>query len=162
MVWLLEIATVLTAAVAMALSLAHALELPGKMRLAEEHYLAVQPIYYPGFTWGGIAEPLSVLLVATLLVWAEGAAFWLTAAALLLMISAHGAYWLLTHPVNGFWLKDTKIGAAGTIFFGSGTTLDEADTSDWRALRDRWERSHVVRAVLSFAGLALLTAAIAI
>jgi hypothetical protein len=41
------------AAVTMALSLAHALELPGKLRLGKEQYLAVQPIYYPGFTIGG-------------------------------------------------------------------------------------------------------------
>jgi hypothetical protein len=34
------------AAVTMALSLAHALELPGKLRLGKEQYLAVQPIYY--------------------------------------------------------------------------------------------------------------------
>ncbi|MBB4274373.1 hypothetical protein [Rhizobium mongolense] len=46
----LEILTVLIVAVAMALALAHALELPGKMRLSKEQYLAVQPIYYPGFT----------------------------------------------------------------------------------------------------------------
>jgi hypothetical protein len=40
----------------MALSLAHALEVPGKLRLNKEQYLAVQTIYYPGFTLGGIAE----------------------------------------------------------------------------------------------------------
>ncbi len=41
-----------------ALSLAHALEWPGKMRLTREQYLAVQPIYYPGFTYAGICEPV--------------------------------------------------------------------------------------------------------
>jgi hypothetical protein len=35
---------------AMAMGLAQALELPGKPRLPKETYLAVQPIYYPGFT----------------------------------------------------------------------------------------------------------------
>ena len=40
----------------MALALAHALERPGKMRLSKE--LAIQPIYYPGFTFGGTAEPM--------------------------------------------------------------------------------------------------------
>lgn len=42
-----EVATVLIVAVAMAQSLAHVLEYPGKMRLSKEEYLAVQPIYYP-------------------------------------------------------------------------------------------------------------------
>jgi hypothetical protein len=36
--------------------LAHALEWPGKLRLSREHYLAVQPIYYPGFTYSGFAR----------------------------------------------------------------------------------------------------------
>jgi hypothetical protein len=48
--------------VAMALTLAHALELPGKMRLTKEIYFAMQPIYYPGFTIGGFAEPASLIL----------------------------------------------------------------------------------------------------
>ena len=45
----LQVLTVMLAAVTMALSLAHALEFPGKLRLKKEQYLAVQPIYYPGF-----------------------------------------------------------------------------------------------------------------
>ena len=39
------------------LLLAHALELPGKLRLDETSYRAVQGIYYPGFTVSsGFAE----------------------------------------------------------------------------------------------------------
>jgi hypothetical protein len=41
----LEVATVFVVALAMALSLAHALELPGKLRLSRRDYLVVQPIY---------------------------------------------------------------------------------------------------------------------
>lgn len=48
--------------------LAHALELPGKLQLSKEQYLAVQAIYYPGFTFGGITEPRGVIVTA-LLVW---------------------------------------------------------------------------------------------
>ncbi|MGQ0445171.1 MAG: hypothetical protein ACT4O2_08630 [Beijerinckiaceae bacterium] len=51
----------------MALSLAHALEYPGKFRLPRETYLAVQTIYYPGFTIGGAAEPLAIAALAGLL-----------------------------------------------------------------------------------------------
>ena len=50
MLQLFEVVAVLVVAIVMALSLAHALELPGKLRLSKEDYLAVQPIYYPGFT----------------------------------------------------------------------------------------------------------------
>jgi hypothetical protein len=55
--WLLKIVTVLLVAVAMDMVLAHALELPGKLRLPKDQYLAVQAIYYPGFRFGGVAEP---------------------------------------------------------------------------------------------------------
>lgn len=44
----LQVASVFLAAVAMALSLAHTLELPGKLRLDKQTYCAMQPIYYPG------------------------------------------------------------------------------------------------------------------
>ena len=53
----LQILSIVLVAVAMALALAHALELPGKMRLSNDEYLTVQPIYYPGFAIGGMAEP---------------------------------------------------------------------------------------------------------
>jgi hypothetical protein len=45
----LTVVTVFLVAVAMSLALAHALELPGKMRLDRKTYHAVQSIYYPGF-----------------------------------------------------------------------------------------------------------------
>jgi hypothetical protein len=67
MLCVLQILTVLVVAVAMALSLAHALELPGKMRLTKEAYYAMQPIYYPGFTIGGFAEPGGAVLTIILL-----------------------------------------------------------------------------------------------
>src|SRR5262249_59796352 len=47
---------IVLSAVGMGLSLAHALELPGKRRLSRDAYFAVQTIYYPGFT---IAAPLA-------------------------------------------------------------------------------------------------------
>ena len=62
-----QVVTVLVVAVAMALSLAHALELPGKMRLSKEAYYTVQPIYYPGFTCAGFAEPAGIVLTILLL-----------------------------------------------------------------------------------------------
>jgi len=62
----LQVLTVMLAAITMALSLAHALELPGKLRLSQEQYLAVQPIYYPGLVIGGIAEPAGILAALAL------------------------------------------------------------------------------------------------
>jgi hypothetical protein len=57
----------LLVATAFGQSLAHALEFPGKLRLDEAAYRTVQQIDYPGFTIGGIAEPLSILALGALL-----------------------------------------------------------------------------------------------
>lgn len=147
MITILEIACVLLSAVTMALSLAHALEYPGKKRLARAHYLAVQPIYYPGFTIAGAAEPLSILALAGLLAVTGYATdlFWLTAGALAAAIATHLLYWLLTAPVNKVWLSDEKLSASAERFFGAGKK--DTPQADWTMLRDRWERSHIWRAV---------------
>jgi len=85
---LLQTLNVLLVAVAMGLSLAHALELPGKLRLTQDEYRVVQPIYYPGFTIGGIAEPLSLLATTVLLILKPlgSRAFWLTLVAMVGLI----------------------------------------------------------------------------
>ena len=50
------------------MSLAHVLELPGKLRLDEATYKAVQAIYYPGFTIAGfIGEFGGMVALAVLL-----------------------------------------------------------------------------------------------
>jgi hypothetical protein len=53
----LYILSLILAVCALVPALAHALELPGKLRLAKDAYFAVQPIYYPGFTIVGVAGP---------------------------------------------------------------------------------------------------------
>ena len=98
----LQVLTVMLAAVTMALSLAHALEFPGKLRLKKEQYLAVQPIYYPGFTIGGIAEPAVILATLALLIMtpAGTAAFWLVAGALAALVTVQVIFWTKTQPAN--------------------------------------------------------------
>jgi len=54
MILFLEVITMFLASLAMSLAVAHALELPGKMRLSKENHIATQTIYYPGFTIGGV------------------------------------------------------------------------------------------------------------
>lgn len=165
MVTALQVAALLLVAVAMALPLAHALELPGKWRLSKEDYLAMQPVYYPGFTLGGLAEPLSLLVLLLLLFVSPrtGAALWLTGGAFVALLAMHGAYWLLTHPVNNFWLKDAALPRAGAGFFAFDPLgrHEAAGQPPWRHLRNRWEFSHVVRAALGLTSLTLLAAAVA-
>ncbi|MFN7943822.1 MAG: anthrone oxygenase family protein [Blastocatellia bacterium] len=160
----MQILTVMVVAVAFALSLAHALELPGKMRLDKETYYAVQPIYYPGFTIGGISEPVGVLLTLMLLLLTPSgsAAFWLTLVALLCLLAQQAVYWLVTHPVNQFWLEGQNLSRAGASFFSVGNkAADHTPRPDWQQLRDRWEYSHVARAVLMFVSITALVIALA-
>lgn len=163
---ILQVLTVILVAVAMALALAHTLELPGKMRLDKETYYAMQPIYYPGFTIGGISEPISILsaIVLLFLTPSGSADFWLTLVALLGLVGMQAVYWLFTHPVNKFWLEGENLDrfSSGFFSFGANKSRSENETRlpNWTELRDRWEYSHVARA--GFALLSLIALVIAI
>ncbi len=160
----LQILTVMLVALAMALPLAHALELPGKLRLSKDAYLATQTIYYPGFTLGGISEiaALVATLVLAILTRGDSTAFWLTLGAFAALLAMHAVYWLVTHPVNNFWLKDFELKGAGKHFFAADPLNRRAGkhAADWTALRNRWEYSHVVRAGFALSGLALRAVAV--
>jgi len=162
----LQVLAVILVAVAMALALAHALELPGKLRLSKDTYLAIQPIYYPGFTIGGLSEPLGLIALFLLMIATSitTIAFWLTLGAFLTLAAMHAVYWLAVHPVNNFWLKDFRLQAAGATFFLVDPLRRASDTSnpDWTALRDQWEYAHLLRALLALASLTLLAAAVAV
>jgi hypothetical protein len=70
------------------------------------------------------------------------------------MLAGHATYWIVTHPVNAVWLKDTTLSGASALFF----SLFSAPDADWRHMRDVWEYSHVIRAglhILAFLSLAL-------
>jgi hypothetical protein len=149
-----QVVTVFLVAVAMSLALAHALELPGKMRLDKGNYLAVQGIYYPGFTYGGFAEGLGMLATLVLLLQTPtgNPAFWWILTALIALLGMQAIYWIVTHPVNKYWLKDTQLEGFGGEFFSLDPMKRGAASEDggeaWKALRDRWEYSHVFRAAL--------------
>jgi hypothetical protein len=103
----LRVATVVLVAVTMGLAVAHALEFPGKLPLDQQMYLAVQTIYYPGFTIGGISEPVAIvaLLILLLSTPRKGTGFWWTLSCLLAVIAMQVIFWLVTQPTNRFWLK---------------------------------------------------------
>ena len=163
---MLEPVEILAAALvglAACMGLAHVLELPGKLRLTEEEYRIVQPIYYPGFTVGGfIGEFGGILVTAALIAITPkpSPALGLRAAALAALLAMHGVYWLMTHPVNKFWLAGQPVRGAGRSFFALGS--QSRPRGDWHNLRDQWEMSHVIRAVLALLGLSLLLTAMRI
>lgn len=145
---------VVLVAIAMALSLAHALEMPGKKRLDRETYYEVQSIYYPGFTFGGAVGEFGGMfatLAVLFLVPLATADFWLALAAFVALVAMQGIYWLFTHPVNRFWVEGEKLDRVSAGFFALGASraeLGATKTPQWTELRDRWEHSHVARAVL--------------
>jgi hypothetical protein len=160
-----QIISIVLVAVAMAPALAHALELPGKMRLGKEIYLAVQPIYYPGFTiGGGIGEAggMIALLVLLFLTPFASTSFWWTLAALLLLLAMHLTYWVVTHPVNNFWLRETELRGVGAAFFSLFSSPGARRGADWSKLRDVWEYSHVARAILAMLSLIALVTAVTV
>jgi hypothetical protein len=160
MVAALQFLCAMSSAVAMSLALAHALELPGKLRLGREEYLAVQTIYYPGFTIGGAAEPLTIIALAALLfTLPEGSRIrWLIAAAFIAAVATQILFWAVVQPVNRVWLKSIPLDPAGKRFFGTNAATRE--TSDWTQLRDRWELGHLARAVTATAAFVLTLVAI--
>lgn len=162
MIIALQVVALTLVALALTPALAHALEFPGKLRLAEQDYLATQTIYYPGFTLVGPAEPLGVIaLIAAVLFWnGSDAGWWLTVIAVVGLAAAHAIYWLVTHPVNRLWLKDSDLTKAGEGFFGFAQR--NLGGRDWTALRDRWEYSHVVRAACIFTAFVCFATALAI
>ncbi|MGH7526645.1 MAG: anthrone oxygenase family protein [Gemmatimonadales bacterium] len=160
---ILQVVTVILVAVGMTPALAHALELPGKKRLTQDQYLAVQRIYYPGFTTvGGIGEVGGMIATLVLLMLTpQGSDFWLTLIAFLGLLAMHAVYWIVTHPVNQYWLRGQALGSFGSGFFSLASARGTGDrTVEWTELRDRWEYSHVVRAVLSLLSLVALVIAV--
>ncbi len=153
---ILQLITLSLVTLAMVTAVAHALELPGKLRLPRETYLQVQPIYYPGFTVvGGAGEVLGIIATLTLAGMSYGMPqFPLVAGAFLCLLVMHAVYWAFTHPVNEFWLRQTSVGRAGGSFFAFGAGRD--GEGDWTVMRDRWEYSHVARSVLSAAAFLML------
>lgn len=164
----LQIIATFLVSIGWALTLAHALELPGKLRLSKEAYIEAQTIYYPGFTIGAFFGEFGAILATLVLVVAAawtGREFALAFAALLSLLVMHAAYWIFTHPVNKFWLRGEQLSGLGAGFFGIGRrgreTAENADADEvWVALRNRWEYSHVIRAAL--AGVALLCLIVAL
>lgn len=159
MITSLSVIALLLVAVTMGLSLAHALEFPGKLRLDEPTYRAVQAIYYPGFTTGGlVGEFGGMLALAALIILTPTSTerFWWTVAALAFLLIGHATYWAVTHPVNAAWLKDTDLAGMSRMFFG----LFSAPDADWKHMRNVWEYSHVARAGLHMLGFLSMTLAL--
>lgn len=149
-----DAALALTAIVAVP-ALAHALELPGKLRLDERGYRIAQTIYYPGFTVVGAAEVAApaVTLVALVTASTSRRRRLAHAVALAGLVGIQALFWTVTQPANREWTRDAPLGRAGRRFFRPDRHRDRG-RADWVAARNRWEASHVARAVLAVTSVA--------
>jgi hypothetical protein len=164
----LKVAAEVFVAVAMALSLAHALEYPGKMRLDRPTYVAIQPIYYPAFRiGGGIGEGLGTILTFVLLLItpSDSEQFNWIAAAFASLLAMQAVYWTITYPVNNFWLERTVLNRPVRRFFGLSATTQTLARKErdslWPALQQRWEISQIARAFFGFVSVVTITVAVA-
>ena len=112
------------------------LEIPGKRQLSKEVTITIQQRLYVGYrTPAAIIEQGALLsaLVALLLAWGQGAAFWLIGASLVALMGAVLVFVLVTDRQNRLiraWQP-------------------EDPPSDWMQVLARWELSHGIRAACS-------------
>jgi len=163
---ILQVVTVLLVAVAMALTLAHALELPGKMRHTKDVYYAMQHIYYPGFTIGGFAEPASLYFNDYPVVfYAVGERRFFADACSTTGTHRYAGNLLPVYASGEQVLASgAKLSGLGSGFFSLGANRSppqkKSHAVNWTDLRNRWEYSHIARAGLAFASLTTLVIAI--
>ena len=140
-VW--HFATIMLMALAMTAAVAHVMELPPKMKFEPRLYVMLHRTLFPNFgRVAGTAEFLALVAVIGL-AWrmhGEGSTFALTLVSTILMVAAHGVFWVLVQPAN------TTM---------AGWSLD-AIPADWTRWRNRWEYSHAIRAVLQIGALGAL------
>lgn len=112
---------------------AHFFELPGKMNLSREDYIAVQAIYRDWALFGFVlVGAIAANLVLTIMLHGTGLHFALACAAFLLVTATLAIFLLGAFPAN----QETQ----NWSFM----------PSDWRALRWQWEIGHAISAVLTF------------
>jgi hypothetical protein len=136
--------TMMFVALSMAPALAHFLEMPAKLSYPADFWLKVaQTLYGPGFGTFGSAFEAGAVLTTPILVFVvrrRGAAFAWTLGGALCVLVSHAIFWVWIAPVN------TEV---------ARMTL-ETMPADWARLRQQWEYTHAVRAVLQILGLASL------
>jgi len=121
---------------------AHVIELPNKLPMPRDAYLTVQRVYR-GWQFAGIAVIIALIATLWLAIDSEGRARWPAVIAFLAILGTQVVFWAITFPVN-------RRTANWTI----------APEEGWERLRDRWELSHAVSALLNF--IALVAVAMAI
>ena len=129
-------------ALALVPAAAHVLELPNKLPMARDAYLTVQKVYR-GWSYAGIAVVAALVATLWLAIDTDGRARAPAVVAFLAILGTQVVFWMITYPVNRRTENWTR-----------------APEEGWEELRDRWEFSHALSALLNF--IALVGVAMAI
>jgi hypothetical protein len=122
----------LCAALALAPTMAHLLELPNKITLSRDAYLTVQQIYRGWALLGFVvAGALLSTLILTIRLRKQHGAFLYSLLAFLCIAGTQVVFWTYTQPVNQATHNWTMLPA------------------HWEALRQQWEYSHATSAGLN-------------
>jgi hypothetical protein len=129
----------LFAALALGPALAHLLELPNKIGLAEAEYFTVQQIYRSWALLGIVVfGALISTLILTVLSRRQQRGFRLALTAFLCIVGTQVIFWTFTFPANQATINWTVV------------------PENWEILRTRWEYSHAASAVLNLAAMVSL------
>jgi hypothetical protein len=143
----LRFVSLVCAALALGVTVAHDLEIPGKDLLSGAEWLTVQNTFYGGFALvGGVTEVLG-LLSTGLLAWFlrhQRIAFLLTLVALLCFAGMLAVFAFGNQPIN----------------LQVATWTRSALPANWRALRDAWDGFHAASSALALLAFILLLIAI--
>lgn len=122
---------------------AHLFELPNKIDLARDAYLTVQGIY-AGWAWFGTIDLAALVLIAILAIKLrrQRPAFSFAVVAALCFVVFFAIFFTWTFPAN----QATA----------NWTTMPD----NWSGLRQEWEYSHAVNAVVMFIALCSVTLAV--
>jgi hypothetical protein len=82
------------------------------------------------------------------------------------LVVAHAVFWIVTWPVNRWWLSSQLLAGAGKRFFATGISPAGAGTPEamhrgLEKLRDRWKCSPLLRVVRSMAAIVAWAVAVA-
>ena len=135
------LALVLTA-IALIPAAAHVLELPNKLPLPRDQYLTVQQVYR-GWNRAGFVVIPAIAMTLWLTLISDGAAEAPAFLAFMATLLTQVVFWMVTFPVNRRTHNWTEA------------------PDDWEKLRDRWEISHAISALLNFIALVCVAAAVA-
>ena len=121
---------------------AHLFSLPNKIGMTQEHYFIAQRVYDGWWLMGFILFPAMAFdLILAIMLRAERPAFYFALAGCISLAATLAVFFAFTQPANAATQNWTAVPAG------------------WEELRTRWEYSHAVNAILTFASFCFITLA---